>query len=139
MSKETLIQAMRAMHKDMTDQVAAVTGLTREQVTALMFEMGAQYIEHIAGGESISKAFLREPLYWAWWRQQWHLMDEVFINMTGHLTHEDRRKVYRRFHEDIDVYPDAVVWDKIHSAYQRMSQEVIAKNRTEIPTGHEYE
>jgi len=113
----------------MTDQVIQATGLSRDQVMALMFEMGAQYIEHIAGGESLAKAFLKEPLYWAWWRQQWHLMDEIFLSMTGHLKKDDRRQGYRRYHENIDVYPDAVIWDRIHDAYQKMSKQVISKHR----------
>ena len=124
-----MIDILNDMQRDMTDQVIQGTGLTRDQVMALMFEMGAQYIEQVAGGESISKAFLGEPLYWAWWRQQWHLMDEVFINMNGHLTPEDRRKLYRRYHEKIDSYPDPVIWDKIHESYQRMAQGVIRKDR----------
>jgi hypothetical protein len=140
MSKQTMIQYLQSCQRDMTDQVTMGTGFTSDEVMALMFEMGAQYIEHIAGGENISRAFLREPLYWAWWRQQWHLMDEVFINMTGHLTREDRRKLYRAHHENIDAYPDAVIWDRIHSTYQRMSQQVIEKHtKSEKLQGHERE
>ena len=131
MSKQTMIEYLRTSQQDMTDQVIQATGLTRDQVMALVFEMGAQYIEHIAGGESLARAFLKEPLYWAWWRQQWHLKDEVFLSINGHLTIGDRRKLYRHYHARIDAYPDPIIWKKIHHTYEQMAQKVIAKAKSE--------
>lgn len=128
MSKQTMIEYLNSRQKDMTEQVVRATGLTCDQVMAILFETGARYIERLAG-DPISTAFLKEPLYWAWWKQQWHLMDEAFLHMMPeHLTRDQIRLVYRTFHENIDVYPDPVIWERIHESYQRMSQQVIKKH-----------
>lgn len=131
MIKEKMIDYLKRSQQDMTGQVIRQTGITRDEIMAMMFEMGARYIESMVCGESITRAFLREPLFWAWWRQQWYLKDEVFLSMTGHLTKEDRRKLYRHHHEKIDVYPDPVIWNKIHHAYEQMAQQVIEKAKSE--------
>lgn len=129
--KERMIDYLKRCQRDMTDQVILQTGIPRDEMMAMMFEMGAQYIESMQCGESITMAFLKEPLFWAWWRQQWHLKDEVFLGMAGHLTKEDRRKLYRHHHQNIDTYPDPVIWRKIHHTYEQMAQQVIEKAKAE--------
>lgn len=131
MLKERMIDYLKRCQRDMTDQVIRETGITRDELMAMMFEMGSQYIESMNCGERITMTFLREPLFWAWWRQQWHLKDEVFLGMSGHLTNDDRRMLYRHIHSKIDAYPDPVIWKKIHSTYEQMAQQVIAKAKAE--------
>lgn len=127
MLKERMIDYLKRCQRDMTDQVILETGITREELAAMMFEMGAQYIESMNCGEQITMAFLRESLFWAWWRQQWHLKDEVFLSMNDHLNKHDRSMLYRHLHHQIDAYPDPVIWKKIHHTYEQMAQQVIEK------------
>lgn len=124
-----IVDQLREMHRDMTGKVMDVTGLTHNQVMEIIFDTGVRYIERVAGSP-ISDQFLYEPLFWAWWKQQWAMMDQVFLSkVPGHADREDLRAMYKLFHEDIDVYPDPVIWDKIHDTYMQMTTEVIKKNR----------
>ena len=125
----TIVEELKKMHQDVTGKVMEKTGLTHDQVMEIMFDTGVQYIERTAG-DPIAQTFLREPLFWAWWTQQWSMMDQIFLNkMKGEHDKDDILVIYRRFHEDIDVYPDPVIWDQIHDSYQKMTQNVISNHK----------
>jgi len=126
----TIVEQLKHMHQDVTDQVSYKTGLTHENVMEIIFNTGVQYIERLAGNQ-LADTFLKEPLFWAWWQQQWSMMDQLFlVKMKGQHDKDDIQAIYIKFHEDIDVYPDPVIWDQIHESYQKMSQDVITKTRS---------
>lgn len=124
-----IVDKLRQMHGDMTHKVMKLTGLTHDQVMQIIFDTGVRYIERVAGSP-ISDEFLKEPLFWAWWKQQWALMDQVFIaKIPGHAEKKDLQAMYLKYHEDIDVYPDPVIWDQIHTSYMKMTEKVIRKEK----------
>lgn len=126
----TMVEQLKKMHQDVTDLVTDKTGLTHDQVMGILFDTGVAYIERLAGN-CLAETFLKEPLFWAWWKQQWSMMDQLFIHkMQGQHDRDDMRAIYIKFHQDIDVYPDPVIWDQIHESYQKMSQQVIEKSKS---------
>jgi hypothetical protein len=125
----TIVDQLKKMHQDVTEQVTARTGLTHDELMNIIFETGVQYIERLAGNP-IAQTFLKERLFWAWWNQQWAMMDQIFLNrMKGDFDQSDILEIYRRFHADIDVYPDPVIWDQIHDSYNKMTQQIIKNTK----------
>ncbi|CAN5310077.1 hypothetical protein BH09BAC1_BH09BAC1_14380 [soil metagenome] len=48
------------------------------------FEMGREYLRLQCQGDEWGIEMLKsEPMYWAWWRNQWCIRDEAFINSQG--------------------------------------------------------
>jgi len=125
----TIRQARSAKQADLTALVSGITGLTAEAISEMIFNHGVQYMEQL-GEESITRAFVEEPLYWAWWRQQWALIDEVFTNkvIDQQLTRSALEDLYIRMHKSIDTFPDSTVFNKIHRTYEVMSERVIRNN-----------
>lgn len=129
MNRMTLHLAMQQRQQQIQDRVTEKTGLGRDQIMALMFETGAEYIEQLAGAGTISNDFLKEPIYWSWWKQQWALLDESFLaQVPDGLSRRQKALVYKEWHRLVDITPDPVIWDRIHSSYERMSREIIKKH-----------
>lgn len=126
----TIRQARSAKQSELTALVSGLTGLTVEQMAEMVFAHGVEYMEKL-GEESIIKAFVEEPLYWAWWRQQWALIDEVFSNkvIDRGLSKSALRGLYSDMHRSIDTFPDSIIFNKIHRTYEVMSERVISHSK----------
>ena len=117
-------------------KVMQLTGYTDEQMNAMIFELAVTYMKGMGMGEDWLTIWLKEPLFWAWWRQQWTLIDEVFwYKYFGNQGNDDvldqLRSRYEKLHMSIDKFPDEIIYEKIHSSYEvagRMILQKIVKN-----------
>lgn len=133
--KQTIKERRAAQQLELTNKVIAMTGLTMDQVSNMIFNQGMEYMEQL-GEPSIVNAFTAEPIYWAWWRQQWALIDASFVRdyAAGEMPLNQLASHYEMMHREIDTFPEEVVWKQIHSDYEKMSQRVIRnhKHKTDV-------
>ena len=116
----------------MREKVMLLTGYTDDQMNTMIFDFAVAYMKHLGMNEQWLTLWLKEPLFWGWWRQQWLLIDEVF--WYKYAGNQDRKNVqnqlrnrYDQLHMSIDKFPDDIVYEKIHSAYEVTSHEIIKK------------
>lgn len=128
--RKTIKERRAAQQLELTNKVIAMTGLTTDQVNNMIFNHGMEYMEQL-GEPSIVQSFTSEPIYWAWWRQQWALIDASFIRdyanedmPVAHLAHH-----YEMMHREVDTFPEECVWKQIHADYEKMSQRVIRNQK----------
>ncbi len=127
MKTRTIREKLNAWHRSLITRVSSLTGLDEDSISLLVFERGAEYIEGLAD-DSIANLFKSDPLYWSWWRQQWAIIDEVFLHkIPKELSQKEMLRVYHDMHANIDTYPDSVIWDKIHKSYGKMAGKIIKK------------
>lgn len=124
--KTTIKQQRAEKQADLLCQVSQLTGLTINKLNEMIFNHGVEYMEKL-GELSIVQAFIQEPIYWEWWRQQWSLIDKQFIESKA--LHHKAIYHYESLHRQIDVYPDKLVFEQIHRAYDLMSQTIIKKQK----------
>lgn len=131
--KETIktLNLNRAM--DIRGMVMQLTGFTDYELNLMMFEMAEEYCKHDLGmSEEWMSVWLREPLFWGWWKQQWTLVDEIYwYKFAGNAGRPNLvaalRRRYRELHRNIDRFPDNVVYEKIHNSYEVASHRIMRK------------
>ena len=119
----------------MRGMVMQLTGFTDDQMNAMIFDVAVLYMKGMEMGEEWLTIWLKEPLFWAWWRQQWMLIDEVFWNRySANIGHDEvqmeLRQRYEKLHMTIDKFPDEIVYDKIHSDYEITGRQILQKIRS---------
>ena len=110
----------------------SLTGLSDRQVNQLMFDTAIEYMKDMGMSEEWLAVWLKESLFWAWWRQQWTLVDEVFwntwkMNEGVAKARPALREKYIKIHASIDTLPDDIVYERIRSAYERMGNRIVKK------------
>ncbi|HRY33420.1 MAG TPA: hypothetical protein P5531_10680 [Bacteroidales bacterium] len=138
MEKTTYKKLLTDRHDDLAAKVRRLTGMGQNEVNEMMFEIGSWYIIKLCHNEQISDAFMLEPLYWAWWRNQWALVDEVYWNKYhGNIDRDNVRRIlqqkYRELHANLEFFPDKIVYNKIHDNYMHTTQQICEKHRS-LPT-----
>lgn len=124
---KTIKQARTEKQEQLLAQASELTGLSLNKLNEMIFNHGVEYMEKL-GDLSIVNSFIREPLYWAWWRQQWALIDAAFI-ADPDRTYPGIAFNYEHLHRQIDFYPDRLVFEKIHKSYETMSQQIIKHSK----------
>ena len=119
----------------MRGMVMQLTGFTDDQMNAMIFDVAVLYMKGMEMGEEWLTIWLKEPLFWAWWRQQWMLIDEVFWNRySANIGHDEvqmeLRQRYEKLHMTIDKFPDEIVYEKIHSDYEITGRQILQKIRS---------
>jgi len=127
--KQTIKEQRELRQAELAHQVCRLLGFDRRRHNALMFEQACSYMENLAGSGDVAQEFLSEPAFWSWWKQQWALIDEAFIaQASGSPSPIDiMRAWYETMHREIDTYPDAIIWKKIHHSYEKMATSLITK------------
>lgn len=126
---KTLKQEAAERQQSIARAVGKLLDLTDQQMNEMKFEIACQYMEGISDFEDVAQEFLAEPMFWAWWRQQWALVDESFViqSTSVSLNRETMRRWYETLHREIDSYPDSIIWEQIHANYSRMANKIIHK------------
>jgi hypothetical protein len=132
MNKETIKTVNLNRAASMRGKVMLLTGYTDDQMNAMIFDFAVAYMKQLGMSEDWLTIWLKEPLFWGWWRQQWTLIDEVFwYKYAGNQGREDvkneLRNRYDKLHMSIDKFPDDIVYEKIHSSYELASHQIIKK------------
>lgn len=135
--KETIRQSNEMRSRIMREKIMRLTGYSHEQINALMFDIAVEYMKNRGMSEDWLVIWLKEPVFWTWWRQQWVLIDEAFFfkydgNMGIDNVKPQLQQLYETLHASIDHYPDELVYEKIHNSYevagQKILKKIIAKN-----------
>jgi len=128
--KITLKIERAARQRTIKEQVLHLIKMSENDYNNLVFETACTYIEELAQVPEIAQEFLSEQLFWKWWRQQWSMIDEVFILQATQapLTLPTMRNWYERMHSDIDAFPDPIVYDQIQGNYMKMASKIIKKH-----------
>lgn len=110
----------------------SLTGFSDDDINHLMFNTAIDYMKQMGMGDDWLAVWLKEPIFWAWWRQQWTLVDEVFwntwkMNEGVKKARPALREKYIALHESIDSFPDDIVYEKIHSSYERMGDQIVKR------------
>ncbi len=126
----TLKKKRIARQQALTNQLADLLKLTPDEMSEMMFTTACTYIEELSPLPEVAAEFLREPIFWNWWRQQWALVDEAFLHQASQtpLTIHTLRNWYEKMHREIDTFPDPVIYEQIHSNYMRMASRIIEKH-----------
>lgn len=132
--KQTIKSMITARHLEMREKAALLTGFSEVEMNRLIFDIAVEYMKGRGMCEEWLATWLREPMFWHWWRQQWTLVDELFWHRFESWLGKDSAKPklrdhYIRLHSDIDYFPDAIVYEKIHSSYELAGQEILQKIR----------
>ncbi len=114
------------------EKVMMLAGISEQQMNCMVFDQAVEYMKSRNMGEEWLTLWLREPLFWSWWRQQWMLVDEVYWHKYSGYMGNDQVKdqlfdAYEAIHRSIDVFPDDIIFDKIHDAYNRSCQQILQK------------
>ncbi len=132
--KATIKQQRQLKNAKIKEQVLHLLNYSESQYNALLFETACAYIEELTIAPEIAQEFLSEQLFWNWWKQQWAMVDEVFLIQSHQapLALATMRNWYERMHRDIDAFPDPVVYDRIQDNYMKMVQGVIKKHTSHV-------
>lgn len=131
--KETIKTVNLNRAEKIRAKVKQLTGYSDQELNTLMFDTAVEYcLQSMRMSEEWMGVWLREPIFWGWWKQQWTLVDEVFwykyyVNAGKPEVVPALRERYRRLHTDIDRFPDNVVYEKIHSSYEVASHQILKK------------
>lgn len=117
---------------DIREKIKVLTGLSDERINLMMYEIAEEYMIDLGMSEAWLSTWLKEPLFWGWWKQQWVLVDEVYYNRyrpyAGRTdVANELQAVYRNLHADLDMFPDDVVYEHIHATYEQVGQDIIRK------------
>lgn len=135
--KQTLKLAIKDRQELITGNILAIVDIDKDTLSKMIFDTAIDYMKSTGMGEDWLVLFLREPLFWSWWRQQWTLVDEVFYyKYIGYLHHQQYtrklREIYIHAHESIDVFPDEIIYDKIHDEYNKTTSNILKKHTSTI-------
>jgi hypothetical protein len=130
--KETIKTVNLNRSASMRGKVMLLTGYSEEQMNQMIFDFAVAYMKQMGMGEDWLTLWLKEPLFWGWWRQQWTLIDEVFwYKYAGNQGRKDvqntLRNRYDTLHMSIDKFPDEIVYEKIHSSYEIVGHQILQK------------
>jgi len=130
--KDTIKTLNLSRTEQMRAKVMLLTGYSQEQMNSMIFDFAVDYMKGRGMSETWLTQWLKEPLFWGWWRQQWTLVDEIFwYKYAGNINQEDVRKAlqsrYDKLHRSIDKFPDDIVYEKIHSSYEIAGNQILRK------------
>ena len=130
--KQTIKTTNLDRSASMRGKAMQLTGHTDGQMNTLIFDIAVEYMKGMGMCEEWLTVWLKEPMFWNWWRQQWTLVDEVFwykyaINQGRGEVQKELRARYEKLHADIDRFPDEIVYEKIHSSYEVAGREIMKK------------
>lgn len=128
--KTTLKEERAGNQKNIAATVSKLLELSDAELNTLMFDGACSYMEKTCNIPEVVHEFLTEHIFWSWWKQQWALIDEVFMHQAAQspLTLPTLRNWYKKMHREIDSYPDQIIWDQIHENYRKMAMAIIEKN-----------
>jgi hypothetical protein len=102
-----------------------------------IFETGCIYLDiYLGGDKKIIRDFEYSREFWNWWRMQYRLVDEVFLekyceyNRANDTEHFSLLKIYINMHLSIEKKIDKVIWELIEDSRDKMIQDVI-KNKVD--------
>ena len=135
--KQTLKLAIKDRQEMTTENILALVYIGKNTLSQMIFDTAVAYMKNTGMGEDWLVLFLREPLFWSWWRQQWTLVDEVFFyKYRAYLNKPEYNsrllEIYAHVHESIDVFPDEIIYEKIHNEYNKTTNQILKKHLTTI-------
>lgn len=134
MKRQTLKKAKELKQESIKHRVCEMLGMTVEQYHEVQFDIAVDYMRQKCNGdERFLSAFLNEPVFWRWWKQQWCLVDERFVHQhwqsgRGEVVRMQLKAEWMRQHRNIDTYPDRVVYNKVFSLYEKMVDQLTQHN-----------
>lgn len=77
----TQAERVRIEHAYNRKQILWLTGLTKSQLSQMIFDHGVSWLMRYTGEESgnLIREVLSQPLIWAWWKNEWHRRDEGYL------------------------------------------------------------
>lgn len=105
-----------------------------EQYCWFKYKCGLAYLHaYLPGDEYIIAQMERSAYYWSWWKNQWTLREELYLDEAEDLTKRSidyRIASYRGIHEPkylaSEIHPNAAIMEE---SYMNMMQDLI-KNST---------
>lgn len=92
-------------------------GIGEGEYNRLMYEAGELYFERkCRGWDRIREAFRQSRQIWAWWTQQWELMDEQIVRTGMPIT---GMRSYANIHLNLEHYPNSGLVKKALDGYDR--------------------
>lgn len=120
----------------MRDEICALLGISIERYYQIQFDTAEQFmLDKTFNDHLLVTEFLKEPIFWNWWRNQYWMIDMLFMvnpfesNLGSILEQE-----YIQAHLQIKAYPDKVIWQKIEAGYEKAIQQILNtyKNGSEV-------
>lgn len=126
LQKITHIESRRVAAKASKERIMRLLEWSELQYCEFQYRMGLEYLQEYIPDDPDGIAWLeRHRVFWAWWRNQWTLRDESYLDSkiaTVGIRH--RRNIYTELHNPralaMGITPPAVVLD---DSYAQMIQE----------------
>ena len=112
------------------DDVIHLLGITSQQYYQIQFSTAERYmLERTQDNHVLVTEFLKEPLFWAWWRNQYAMVDEYFAVIHSSGLPGELIGIYESMHLKIQVFPDKILWKQIEESYMNTISNII-KDKT---------
>lgn len=124
----TLVQQQQQKAQSLQQRICKLMHWDDEDYALFQYETGLQYLaEYIPNDRFGAEQLTRSKVYWNWWKNQWAMRDEAFIEMVKpHWRYDDIVYVYLDEHNPSiligTTHPSAVV---LNQSYAEMIQQVI--------------
>lgn len=96
LQKITHIESRRVAAKASKERIMRLLEWSELQYCEFQYRMGLEFLQEYIPGDPYGIAYLeRHRVFWAWWRNQWTLRDEIYLNSdisTVRLRH--RQNIY---------------------------------------------
>lgn len=81
MTRITHIQKRREAAQKSKERIMRLLEWNELQYCDFQYRMGLEFLQEYIPGAPEGIAYLeRHPVFWAWWRNQWTLRDEIYLN-----------------------------------------------------------
>lgn len=81
LQKITHIESRRVAAKASKERIMRLLEWSELQYCDFQYRMGLEFLQEYIPGDPYGIAYLeRHPVFWAWWRNQWTLRDEIYLN-----------------------------------------------------------
>lgn len=130
--KDSAKARLKARQEMFKKNILLMTGMTENHLSQMIFKTAINYMKTTGMADEWLQQFLKEPLFWAWWRGQWNLVDQEFYYHYSSYKNEPKcrkelRHIYATMHISIDAFPDNVIYEEIHNSYNKTSQQILKK------------
>lgn len=78
--KKSLIDQRRETAANLQEQVIELLRWTEMEYNTFQFESGLAFVEsYISRDSPYGQVLLQSRVFWAWWKNQWALRNEIFV------------------------------------------------------------
>ena len=128
----TFIQKQTNVHNINIAKIKQIFGYSDYEYNNNVFNYAELYLNKTTGhNDVISSELMRKGSFWAWWKNQFNIVDELFLNKYQQYKLAQYSKIelirlYKAMHVEHAVIPDNIIC-KINAGYEKVVNNQIKK------------